>query len=240
MTTKSFANIIEVTPDATAQWKDSLFLTIDLDWACDDVLTDTIDLVEKADVSATWFVTHETPLLQRLRENPMFELGIHPNFNFLFNGDGENGVTADEVIDRLLTIVPEAKTIRCHSLTQNTKLFDLFVNKGLTHDCNNFIPYQAGIELKPWRLWNELITIPHFWEDDMACIYAHKTPIQELSERPGLKVFDFHPIHVFLNTEHIERYDRTRAFHLNSEKLINHRYPGDGTRSSLETLLSLR
>lgn len=59
----------------------TLYLTFDIDWACDGVLADTIDLVEEADVCATWFVTHDTPLLKRLRENPKFELGIHPNFN---------------------------------------------------------------------------------------------------------------------------------------------------------------
>jgi len=61
-------------------WKDKVFITMDLDWACDDVLNDTIDLVERYDVAVTWFVTHDTPVLERLRENPKFELGLHPNF----------------------------------------------------------------------------------------------------------------------------------------------------------------
>ena len=57
--------------------------------------------------------------------------------------------------------------------------------------------------------------------------------------RGGLKVFDFHPIHVFLNTESLERYERTRALHHNPKELIKHRYEGYGTRNRLIELLEL-
>lgn len=65
------------------------------------------------------------------------------------------------------------------------------------------------------------------------------TPMMELASRPGLKVFDFHPIHVFLNTESLDRYERTRPLHQNPKELIKHRYQGDGTRSRLIELLEL-
>lgn len=238
--TLGFSKITDVDPYATASWQDSLFLTFDIEWACDEVLVDTIDMVEKADVAATWFVTHDTPLLQRLRDNPNFELGIHPNFNFLLSGDLRNGATVEEVIDRLLEIAPQATSARSHSMTQNAHILDMFAKKGLTHDSNDFIPEQNGIELKPWRLWNSLIKVPYFWEDDAACVYADNTPIKDLIKRAGAKVFDFHPIHVFLNTENLERYEHTRAIHRNPEALVKHRYAGEGTRTALETLLALR
>ena len=235
----SFAKVSDctVTPDAGRSKK--IYLTFDIDWACDGVLADTIDLVEKADVAATWFVTHDTPLLGRLRENSKFELGIHPNFNFLLEGDFQNGRNAEEVIDCVLKIVPEAKAIRSHSMTQNSRLSQLFVDKGLTHDCNHLIPEQSGIPLKPWLLWNGLTKMPHFWEDDAVCIYEVNTPIRELLSRDGLKVFDFHPIHVFLNTEILDRYERTRPYHRNPDELIRHRHTGLGTRSALNHLLGL-
>lgn len=199
-----------------------------------------IDLLEKADVAVTWFVTHDTSLLQRLRDNPNFGLGIHPNFNFLLSGDLRNGATVEEVIDRLLEIVPQAKSARSHSMTQNAHILDMFAKKGLTHDSNDFIPEQNRIELKPWRLWNGLIKVPYFWQDDRACIYSENTPIEDLVTRKGAKVFNFHPIHVFLNTENLERYERTRAIHRNPQALNKQRYVGEGTRTALETLLELR
>jgi hypothetical protein len=226
-----------VFPDGTDGY---VCITFDMDWASDEVLADAIDLVEEADVAATWFVTNDTPLLQRLRKNQKFELGIHPNFNFLLNGDARNGATADEVVDRLLAIVPEAKSVRSHTLTQNYNLLNLFADKGLIYDCNHFIPYQAGIELRPWHLWNGLIKVPYFWEDDVACMYGESTSIEDLVRRGGLKVFNFHPIHVFLNTEDLARYERTRSLHGHSSELVNHRCPGKGTRTAIETLLGLQ
>lgn len=236
---RSFVKLSKIDPEAVASWEKPLFLTFDIDWACDEVLADTIDMVEAVDVAATWFVTHDTPLLKRLRANPKFELGIHPNFNFLLGSDARNGGSAGEVVNRLLAIVPEAKSVRSHSMAQSSNILQIFIENGFTHDANHFIPEQAEIELRPWQLWNDLIKVPYFWEDDVACIYTKNTPIKDLTKRSGLKVFDFHPIHVFLNTENLDRYERTREIHHKPEELIKHRYVGDGARTALETLLAL-
>jgi hypothetical protein len=154
-----------------AGWSGASYLSLDIDWAHDDVLADTIDLVEEYHVSATWFVTHNTPLIARLRSHPRFELGIHPNFNFLLNGDCRAGCDAAEVVDRLMAIVPEAKSVRSHSTTQSSGLLDLFLRRGLTHECNAFIPVQSGISLKPWRLWSNLTRVPYNYEDDVHILY---------------------------------------------------------------------
>lgn len=220
-----------------ATWRSHHFLTFDIDWAHDEVLADAIDMVEKYGAKATWFVTHNTVLLQRLRSNPNFELGIHPNFNGLMNGNYTNGKTVEEVVDRLLEFVPEAKSIRSHSLLQNSRICELFAEKGFVYDCNHLIPEQSEIELKPWPLWNGVIKVPHYWEDDAVCIYNKNSDFQEVLKRDGLKVFDFHPIHVFLNTENLERYELCRDFHNQPEILLNYRYEGFGTRSYLKQLL---
>ena len=54
-----------------------------------------------------------------------------------------------------------------------------------------------------------------------------------------MKVFDFHPIHVFLNTESLNRYERARPFFQNPKELIKHRYEGYGTRNRFIELLEL-
>lgn len=234
-----FGKISCIDTEQPSTWLDTTFLTFDMDWAHDEVLADTIDLVERAGISASWFVTHETPLLARLRVNPLFDIGIHPNFNHLLMGDDRNGPNADEVVKRLLELVPDAKSVRSHSLTQNSQLLELFRLAGLTHDCNHFIPAESGISLKPWPMSNGLIRVPHLWEDDVACHSRDGRPIQELLALPGLKVFDFHPIHVFLNSEAMERYESARPLFQVPEELIKHRFEGQGTRSRLEHLLSL-
>jgi hypothetical protein len=97
----------QIRPEEPSTWQDKLVLSIDIDWAHDEILADTIDLLDRSNVHATWFVTHDTPLLERLRANPNYELGIHPNFNGLLSGDLRQGATAVEVIERLLRFVPE-------------------------------------------------------------------------------------------------------------------------------------
>ena len=226
---------------AEADWSGAPYLSIDIDWAHDDVLADTIDLVEEYRVPTTWFVTHDTPLLARLRSHPDYELGIHPNFNFLLSGDDRAGRDAAEVVDRLMAIVPEAKSVRSHSTTQNSGLLDLFARRGLTHECNTFIPVQSGMALKPWRLWSDLTRVPYSWEDDVACLYGSDGvwPMSRLVGLEGIKVFDFHPVHIFLNTEHMNRYEKTREWHRSPQELRAHRYEGEGTRTRFLEFLRL-
>lgn len=233
--------ISSIRVDAVADWSKVPYLTLDIDWAHDEILADTIDLVEENRVPATWFVTHDTPLLSRLRNNPRFELGIHPNFNFLLDGDGRAGRDVAEVLDRLLAIVPEAKCVRSHSTTQSSGLLDHFVRRGLTHECNAFIPVQSGIELKPWRLWSGLTRVPYFWEDDVACLYGRDEtlPMSRLVSLEGIKVFDFHPVHIFLNTENMDRYEKTREWHRTPKELRAHRHTGEGTRTRFLDFLRL-
>jgi len=69
-----FSTISVVKLNDGVNWNNRLFLTLDIDWANDEVLDDTIDLVEQADVAATWFVTHKTSVLERLKETQSLSL----------------------------------------------------------------------------------------------------------------------------------------------------------------------
>ena len=237
--TTKFSNISAINPNVTATWQSRLFLSFDIDWANDEVLADTIKIVRDAGIASTWFVTHNTPLLQELRSLNGVELGIHPNFNPLLDGhavDSEN--TACKVLNNVLSIVPNARAIRSHSLTQSERLVELFRLSGLTHISNSFVPHGCGFELKPFHCWDKMVVVPHCWQDNVALKMPIPFPTEEelLSE---FHVFNFHPIHVFLNTENEDRYERTRYLHQNPEELIKHRFEGLGTRTRLIALLKL-
>ena len=231
--------ISSIDPQIKSSWNKKSFITLDIDWAVDEIIIDTLKLMEGSKISATWFVTHETPVLERIQSNDLFELGIHPNFNFLLNEEKKKGKDAEQIIDNMLKIVPEANSIRSHSMTQSSILLDLFVNKKLKYDCNHFIPHQANINIKPWVLWNGLFRIPYFWEDDLSCIFKEKCSIKDLVDRVGLKVFDFHPIHIFLNTENLNRYEKTRPIHQKPKELIKYRYDGYGIRNQFIELIEI-
>jgi len=243
--TGNFSTISKINPEDSSTWVDKLFVTFDVDWAHDDVLLDSADLVNEAGVIATWFVTHATPVLNDIRAMQSQELGLHPNFNPLLDGVSNNSHNAEKIVKTFLDIVPEAKSIRSHSMTQSSRLLDSFQSCGLTHEVNHFIPHHAGIELKPWVLWNRLCKVPYFWEDDVHMLYDSigiaQTDPAELATAGvrGLKVFNFHPIHIFLNTESLDRYERARPYFQNPKELIKHRYDGYGTRNRLIELLEL-
>ncbi len=193
-------------------WKEKMYLTFDIDWASDDVLAHTIDLIEKYDIYATFFVTHHTPLLTRMKENPRIELGIHPNYNFLLSGDFRYGKTIYEVLEYYLEIVPDAVSVRTHSLVQSTPILRSFSKYGLKYDVGLLLPHQTGIPLNPFLYTDkQLIRVPYFWEDDTHVNYGTPWDVSLFLNVESLKVFDFHPIHVFLNTENLERYEKSKS-----------------------------
>ncbi len=224
----------------SSDWEDGIYLTFDLDWAADFVISDTLDLLDKFDVSATFFATHETPILKRIQENPKYEVGIHPNFNNLLTSTRNEESNSKSIMRSMKEIVPEAVSMRSHSTTNSSKILEISKELGITHDCNYLIPYQAEISLKPWLLWNGMIRCPYFFEDDVSLEYgANEESMKFLLEKSGLKIFDFHPIHVFLNTDSLKLYERTRNNHNDLSTLVNFRSTNRGTRIKFLEILEL-
>lgn len=205
--------------DDPSTWQGKTFLTLDIDWAHDVVLSHCIDILEENGLPATWFVTHETPQLERLRENKSFELGIHPNFNKLLGGHAQPGDTASRVIEEVLSVVPEAKAIRSHSLVNSERLIDLFHDAGLTHISNVFIPARGSEMLYPWFLWSDMTMVPHCWQDNVSMRLHGQIKAPLLGCLNSLYVYDFHPIHVFLNTDKINTYESARSYFYKPNKL---------------------
>ena len=152
----------------------------------------------------------------RLRVNQNFEIGIHPNFNPLLDGYFSKNKNAEEVLERILDIVPAAKSLRSHSMTQNSRLLDLFAEKGITHESNHFIPFHSEYGLDHGSFGMGSAELHTVGSDDIHIMYSrikinenNPLDIAETSGDGVLKVFDFHPIHIFLNTESMERYEST-------------------------------
>lgn len=214
------------------------FISLDIDWAHDEVIFDVFSLVSKFEVDTTWMVTHETDLLSDLSNSGNCELGIHPNFNYLLEGDFRLGKSTQEIVDRMMCLVPQAKVARSHSVCQSSRISQIFSLAGIKFDSNDYIPANQISLIQPWTLENGIIKIPYFYSDELACLRPTPDNLSMIS-RKGLRVFNFHPIHVFLNTESLDRYERTRPLHQNPKELIKHRYQGYGTRSRLIELLEL-
>ena len=97
------------------------------------------------------------------------------------------------------------------------------------------------MNIVPWRSESGIIHCPYFFADELACSPNKQVDFKTLTKicsLKSLKIFDFHPIHVFLNTESLERYESTREFHFNPKELIKHRFKGYGTRNRLQDLIN--
>ena len=176
-------------------------ITLDVDWAPDFMIDYAAALLVEHGVKATWFITHASPAVSRLREHPsLFELGIHPNFL----PGSTHGNTFASVLAHCFDLVPDARSVRTHALYQSAPLLRALVNEPrITTDLSLFLPRMPGIEPVEFRLdGRTLLRVPYLWEDSLEI--EQEVPSFDLqrllSAGDGLKILNFHPTHVFLNS----------------------------------------
>lgn len=178
-----------------------LLITVDVDWAPDFAVFEVAGRLVEAGVRSTWFVTHASPATDFLVSRPdLFEVGIHPNFL----PGSTHGEDLRSVLEHCLHIVPGARSMRSHGLFSSTPLLDLVVRESaICVDGTLFLPRTPGLRpVEYFWAGRSLLRIPHFFEDD----FEMERPSPEWSLEPllalgeGLKVFDFHPIHLVLNS----------------------------------------
>ena len=119
-----------------------IVFTCDIDWASETVILDTLGLFEKYKIKCTLFATHLSKAIEYC-DKGLFEVGIHPNFNkSLIEGKEE---TAQETVESLIRLFPEANGVRSHSITSSGPLLDIFKKNGLKYECNHI---NVGMELQ--------------------------------------------------------------------------------------------
>jgi hypothetical protein len=186
-------------------------ITLDLDWAPDFMIDAAAQALVDREVKATWFVTHASPAVERLREHPdLFELGMHPNFL----AGSSHGATPAEVVAHCAQLVPEARAVRTHCLLQSTPLHDeLLRGSAVEIDVSLFLPGAVGVEpVVQWSPEGRLLRLPYVWQDNME-MYAPQPDwdTKAVLDAPGLRIFDFHPAHVWLNSASFAPYERLKA-----------------------------
>jgi hypothetical protein len=222
---------------------DTICFTVDVEWAADAVLADLKHLFEQYDVRATFFVTHAGV------ETPGHERALHPNFRR--DGDTYREVQAmqdnpaafsDEqtyrcIISRTLEFAPEAKGLRSHSLYYDSTLLPIYQWLGLEYDSSYRIPLVGG--LRPFWMQYEILEIPTYYADYFDLVTgATGFEMGRLAlDRPGLKVFDFHPNIIFTNASSNTDYLATKSFYHDQERLLAARRSGKGARTLLLDLL---
>ncbi|QEG38652.1 polysaccharide deacetylase WbmS family protein [Roseimaritima ulvae] len=201
-------------------------ITFDIDWAPDAVIEDTLRILDEQNVSATFFATHDTPVLKDLRNH---EIAIHPDFR---GGDYEQKVSD------LLAVYPDAVGARSHAYYLNSQIAKHYGAIGLQYESSLEMIGVQGV--RPFRHWLGFVRIPVFWEDDINAAMEGDWDLPRMdSDSKSLYVFDFHPVHVYLNTESLDRYERARKYYHQPEELKSCAAPETipGTRTLLKQLV---
>tara|TARA_B110000046_G_scaffold22868_1_gene21620 strand:+ start:3026 stop:3748 length:723 start_codon:yes stop_codon:yes gene_type:complete len=236
-----FLNFRDINIESASTWEGKAILSFDIDWAIDPVVNDVLDLLDSVNIKATFFITHQTPILDRIRANPNYELGIHPNFNPLIE-QKPHALSAKQTLENLLTIVPEAKVIRSHGMTHSGSWLTIYKEMGIKYLSQY---YMGGVEtIQPFAHINGLVEAPIYFADDGYAFEKELGKDFDLalslsSNLNFLKVFNFHPIHLKLNTPNISFYNKSRAYFHSIEDLNNIKYKGHGVFSLFKKLVNL-
>jgi len=190
-----------------SQFKNKVFITFDIDWAPDYMVDHVIDLCIKYEISATFFVTHSSPTLDRLRSYPdQFEIGLHPNF---LPGSTQ-GKTPEEIFEYCKKLVPDAVSIRTHCVYQHGRLYDQWNTHFGEKIIDSSICMPGVAQIQPFKLYTPsgcLVRVPFFWADDYYLLGKHVLDPVELLSVDGCKVYMFHPVHIYQNTRSIQEYE---------------------------------
>lgn len=220
-----------------------LYVSFDVDWAPDFMIDWVADRLMEKQVRSTWFVTHASPALERLRRRPdLFELGIHPNFS----ANSTHGDNPAAVLRHCMGLVPEARIMRTHALIQSTPLLlQVMHETPIIADSSTYLPLSRGVE--PSVFWYEsrqLVRIVHTWEDDFEISKPNPgwSLVPRSEQANEARIFAFHPAHLYLNSQTHAPYaqlkERARplvkAFVEDAQDLVA---PGAGPRTLLDDLL---
>jgi len=199
-------------------------LSSDIDWAPKKAINHFLDILQKFNANITIFAPHKI-------DDTTHEIAIHPNTT--------SGKNYSDAISELVKLFPNAKGCRMHGLQISSKLLIDLPKFGISYDSSFYIPNN---ENKPFQIFPNIVEIPIFWEDDLAMgnnsLKIDKLKIKEQENSQYLFVYDFHPIHVFMNTYDLEFYELWKSDYKNIHKLEKKRNLSKyGTENALFDIL---
>lgn len=202
---------------------------MDTDWCPEEVLRYSLALFEEHALRCTVFATGRYETLRHC-DASRIEIGLHPNFNDM-TSDGH-----EAKLRELCNMYPQARGVASHAMMSSTPLLHLFKQCGMKYD-RNLLRYKDS-SAAAFYYFNGLLRLPIFWEDDIWFTDEPGVPFTAglLADESHRAVFNFHPIHLYLNTESQPHYQSFKAFQHDLKKLGDCIGKGYGTRNFFEDL----
>lgn len=208
--------------------------TLDIDWAQEAMIEKTLEIFKTAQVPVTIFLTHYSKAIEKRynTNKKRLHVGLHPNF-----------MVKDkykDVIETCLKFWPKARSFRSHAFFDNSLVTREFTDRNFLYDSNLGLFLQP--KCVPLRHHSGLVRFPVFWEDDIHLDRFPNPPrlaqIKKELEGPGLKIFNFHPFHIALNTPSLKYYEAHRFLNQKGSNFSEFAYKGQGIENFLEELIN--
>lgn len=213
--------------------KPTFCFTGDVDWAPEAAIESALDFFHGESIPYTPFITHESEAIKHAYRNDGQHVGIHPNFS----RNTTQGETVDEVISYAMKLWDGAEFFRSHNYTDSLYITQKFSKCGMKYDSNALHFLQPNIQ--PHHLITGIDRYPVFFEDMvyLDVMGASISGMVDMLSTGGLKIFNSHPIHIYLNTPDVNYYARNKDAIYSQKKLTEMANPEHGLRSLLEDLV---
>lgn len=219
----------------------SLIFTIDIDWASEAAIEETLLFFSNHNIKPTVFNTHHSKTIERAISS--VDIGLHPFFGY----NSSHGKSIKEVVKFIMGLPHNINAFRCHRFGACNESKHAMLMSGMeiiSNVCTN-------LELlSPFQDRSGLIEYPIFLED--GAYLWHKYPLEitrELEHKLTYstpKVIVIHPMHLVLNTPNfdymanIKNSSTREAWNtMNTRSLDDLKFKGRGVRDFIEDLIAL-
>jgi len=185
----------------------NLIVTVDLDWACEPAIEETLDFLRELNIKPTVFITHRSPRVEEGMHE--IEVGLHPYFGI----DSSHGSTIPEVVNYVMDLPHNLQAFRCHRFAVCNSSKQAMAESGMLISSNVCTDLEI---VSPFKDRFGFLEVPIFLEDGGYLWCEHSLEMnQELRNivvGKGAKVITIHPMHFALNTPRFSyRYDIKRS-----------------------------
>lgn len=218
-----------------------LIVTIDLDWACEAAIEQTLDFFYKQEIKPTIFSTHNSQAIESVIN--YLEVGLHP----YFAQDSSHGSIITEVVKHIMDLPHNIPAYRCHRFANCNLSNQAMADVGMKISSN----VCTDLEIIPsFKNRFGLVELPIFMEDGGYLWRNHPLEISEELKNKiknrNTKTILIHPMHFAINTPNFKyMYDIKRSVNrsewnnLTAEKLKQLSWKNRGIRDVIIDVIKL-
>lgn len=218
-----------------------LIVTIDVDWACESAIEQTLDFFYKKGIKPTIFSTHNSRIIEDLIND--IEVGLHP----YFAKDSSHGSTISEVVQHVMDLPHNIPAFRCHRFANCNLSNQAMLSAGMQISSNTC----TDLEILPsFKNRFGLLELPIFMEDGGYLLRNHPLKIsKDLKNKirnKNIKAILIHPMHFVINTPNFkymhdikQSISRTEWNSLTAKKLSELSWQGRGIRNVITDIIGL-